>query len=263
MSGKIESKGLSKSNEYFDKIGEITSYYENGNVKSLKYHKEYYPEGKCTFWHENGTKKAEGEYIIFAPNKEFKDYKNSKLKIVNYWNSNNLQKVINGEGELEDDGFIDFFDSRSVCSGKIKNGYKNETWTGTSKNPNIQFTEIYEDGELVSGTSIDANNQRYNYKKVIEQAKPEGSVDYFYKYIQNNFIQPEDKNFKGGKLLIKFDIDILGYISNVRIAKSLTPETDNHAIKLIENFEKFIPAEFRGVKVNSSYTLPIVLQGNN
>jgi antitoxin component YwqK of YwqJK toxin-antitoxin module len=262
LSGKIESKGLSKSNEYFDEIGEITSYYENGNVKSLKYYKEYYPEGKCTFWHENGTKKAEGEYII-VPNKEFKNFKNSRLKIVNYWDSSNIQKVINGEGVLEDDGFIETNDLHSVSNGKIKNGYKDENWIGKSKNPNIQFSEIYKNGELVSGTSIDESNQSHSYSEIMKKANPLGGIEVFYKYVQNNFTQPESQSFKGGKVITKFDIDENGSIVNVTNIKSLTPEVDIAAIKLFENFKNFMPAEYRGIKIKTSYTMPIMLQGNN
>ena len=262
LSGKIESKGLSKSNEYFDEIGEITSYYENGNVKSLKYYKEHYPEGKCTFWHENGTKKAEGEYVI-VPNKEFKDFKNSRLKIVNYWDDKNVQKVIDGEGELEDDGFIETDHLHSVSNGKIKNGYKDENWIGKSKTPKIQFSEVYKNGELVSGTSIDESNQSHSYSEIMKRADPAGGIEVFYKYVQNNFIQPESQSFKGGKVLTKFDIDENGFIVNVRNIKSLTPEVDITAIKLFENFKKFMPAEYRGIKIKSSYIMPITLQGNN
>jgi TonB family protein len=263
LSGKIESKGLSKSNENFNEIGEITSYYENGNVKSLKYYKEYYPEGKCTFWHENGAKKAEGEYVIFVPNKEYKDYKNSKIKIVNYWDNNGVQKVVAGEGELEDDGFIETYGFHSVSYGKIKNGFKDETWTGKSKNPNIQFTETYENGELVSGTSIDESNQSYSYSEILKRANPAGGIEVFYKYVQNNFTQPESQSFKGGKVVTRFDIDENGTTVNVRIVKSLSPEVDAAAIKLFENFNRFMPAEYRGVKIKTSYTMPIMLQGNN
>ncbi len=262
LSGKIESKGLSKSNEYFDEIGEITSYYENGNMKSLKYYKEHYPEGKCTFWYENGAKKAEGEYVVI-PMKEFKNFKTSKLKINNYWDKDNNQTVVNGNGTLEDDGLFDIYDPNSISSGKIKNGYKDGTWTGKSKNPKLQFTEIYKDGELIYGISIDDLNQSNSYSETNKAATPEGGITVFYKYIQNKFIQPEDQNFKGGKITTKFDVDNQGNISNVRNIRSLTPETDNQAIKLIEEFKKLNPAEFRGVKIKSTYTLPITLQGNN
>lgn len=262
VSGKIESEGRSRSNEYFDKIGKITSYYENGNMKSLKFYKEYYPEGKCTFWHENGTKKAEGEYIVI-PLKEFKNFKTSKLKINNYWNNENIQKVINGNGALEDDGMFDVYDPNSISLGKIKNGFKDETWTGKSKNPKLQFTELYKDGELISGTSVDELNQSYSYSETRKVATPAGGMNVFYKYIQNKFIQPEDESFKGGKTITRFDIDNQGNISNARNSRSLTPETDNQALKLIEEFKRFEPAEFRGVKIKSTYTLPIIIYGNN
>jgi TonB family protein len=231
-------------------------------MKSVKYYKEYYPQGKCTFWHENGVKKAEGEYIIIS-NKERKDSKTSKLKIVNYWDNNSTQKVIDGEGELEDDGFIETFNTQSVSNGKIKNGYKDETWTGKSKKPNLQFSEIYKNAELVSGTSSDESNQNHSYSEIMKMANPVGGIEVLYKYVQNNFTQPESQSFKGGKVITRFDIDENGTTVNVRIVKSLSPEVDAAAIKLFENFNRFMPAEYRGVKIKTSYTMPIMLQGNN
>ncbi|MBM6498517.1 hypothetical protein H9X54_004280 [Flavobacterium macrobrachii] len=102
-SGKIESKGYSKSKDFFKKKGEIISYYENETIKSTIFFEDNFPNGKCVLYFENGEKKMEGRYLLTT---DIGGKRKSKLRIENAWNIDKLQVVTDGTGDYEEDEFF-------------------------------------------------------------------------------------------------------------------------------------------------------------
>ncbi|MFM2010848.1 MAG: hypothetical protein RLZZ479_1239, partial [Bacteroidota bacterium] len=92
-SGKLVQRATTSNKFFMAFEGPYIYYYENGNKQKMETYSDKRVNGRQFEWYENGNLKLETEV-------EFdKKTKNSNTKIVHYWNSNNEQKVINGEGE--------------------------------------------------------------------------------------------------------------------------------------------------------------------
>lgn len=255
LSGKTESKGISESRDSFQRKGEVITYYENENVKSSISFKDGHPIGKCEFWHENGIKKLEGEYVLSI---EDDNTKKSNLKVINSWDKNNIQIAINGDGDYEDDESFENMNSYLVSSsnGKIKNGFKDGIWIGLNINRNFTFSEIYENGKFISGESIDAKNEKHFYTAIEKMPEPQYGINNFRQYVAINFRLPDVEGLVG-TIFTTFIIDENGKLINPTAIKGLRYDVDKEAVRVFSNYVDWIPGEHRGVKTQFKYVFPI------
>jgi len=247
-SGKIQMRGKSESKDYLTKKGEFNFYFENGTLKKTIFYENGRPKGTYLEWYDNGQKCMEAEYIT--------DDKNltSDLKIQNYWDKKNVQKVIDGNGELEEKS------AQENASGKIKNGLKDGVWTGENKNFNITYTETYLDGKLKNGVSIDSLKMEHPYTELFLQPRPMKGLQHFYKYIAKKFNIPKNSSNINGKIILGFIIDKDGSIADLKIIKSINPDLDEEAKRLVSEYPDWSCGVFRGVKIKTSYAIPIKIQ---
>ncbi len=131
-------------------------------------------------------------------------------------------------------------------------GFANEI-----KEVKIEKNEFnFSDGKLES-----SQGELYNSAGVEEKPEYPGGIQEFYKYIAKNFRQPNDKNFKGGRILVMFVVDRDGSLTDIKV-KDVGFGTREEAIRLMKNCKKWSPAKQKGVPVRCSYTIPISLKGN-
>lgn len=249
-SGVLQMEGTSKTKDANSKEGEFVFYYENGNKKAVTNYLKSRPKGKSSEWYENGTKKLEGEYT--EDEKTFV----GELKVFQYWNSKNVQTVLDGNGDLEE--ISEFF----FASGKIKNGFKDGKWEGYDKKIGYTFSENYENQKLFSGVSIDSNKVSRTYKMVEVRPEPKKGMMDFYKHVGKKFRTPDIKGLQG-KIIIGFTIDKNGSIIEPKILKSVGYGTDEEAIRVLLDYPDWNPGEQRGRKVRCTYSLPISIQSPN
>lgn len=247
-SGAIRTEGFSKDKNQFAKEGEIITYYENGNKKEISHYSNKKLIGKEEEWYENGNKKSEIEYTL-----EEKETQN-KIKILNYWNTNNIQTVIDGNGDYEENS-KDFY-----SKGKLKNGYKDGIWEGKDLKENFTFTEIYQNNKFISGVSTDNNNQKYPYKILNLKPAPKNGINDFYKYIAKN-LKPADIQNLNGQVRATFWIDKDGKITDIKILKDIGYGIGEEVIRLLQAMEKWIPGTKRGVPLKMQHSLPISFKG--
>ena len=249
-SGVLQMEGTSKTKDANSKKGEFVFYYENGNKKAVTNYIKSRPNGKSSEWYENGNKKLEGEYI--EDEKTFF----GELKVFQFWNSENIQTVFDGNGDLKE--ISEFF----FVSGKVKNGFKDGIWEGNDKKIGYTFSENYETKKFISGVSIDSNKVSRTYKMVEIRPEPKKGMMDFYKHVGKNLRTPEIKGFSG-KIIIGFIIDKNGSILEPKILKSIGYGTDEEAIRVLLDYPDWIPGEQRGRKVRCTYSLPISIQSPN
>jgi periplasmic protein TonB len=112
-------------------------------------------------------------------------------------------------------------------------------------------------------TTVTQDNQTedviYDSKEVDVKPEFKGGISFFYKYVGKNFNPPDEKNFKGGKIVLTFVIEKDGSITNIDIEEDAGFNSRKEAIKLMENSPKWIAGEKNGKKVRCSYTFPITL----
>ena len=109
---------------------------------------------------------------------------------------------------------------------------------------------------------VEEDNNLYNSAGV--EVKPEfpGGIDKFYKYVQNNFEQPDDENFPGGRLIVSFVVEKDGSLTDIKV-RDIGFGTKAAAEKLLRKCPRWTPAVQNGKNVRCSYTLPILLQANS
>ena len=144
--------------------------------------------------------------------------------------------------------------------GKVKDGWKDGEWKGQDLNLKISYTEYYQNGKLTSGKSIDSSNVEYEYKALFIPPKPKKGLEHFYKYIEKNFRIPKSFGNNSGKIIVQFSIEKDGRITDIKILKGDNESANNEAIRLINKYPDWGIGEFRGIKVKTSYSIPITIE---
>ena len=92
---------------------------------------------------------------------------------------------------------------------------------------------------------------------------PAGSIA-LKKYISTNINYPQEAvDFSvEGKVFIQFVVDIDGSITNIYVVRGVNQLMDAECVRLLKKMPNWKPATLRGVKVKSTYNLPISFKLN-
>ncbi len=236
------------SEKYFSyKTGPFTTYYENGNMQSQISYFENIPSGKCYFWYENGSKKAECEFIQQKPDNL------PLMKVNQYWSRIAIQRVINGKGRFQDE------DLTSFSEGELKDGVKDGEWWGTDYKDFFKFTEVYKKGKLISGNAVDSLNQVHPYKEKYIDSEPLKGREHFLNYIKKELNRRKDlQNYDTyERVVINFTVDNNGKLKDFDILKYEDSLVDEALIEICKSYGDWKPAKSRGVKTESYLMVPI------
>ena len=155
--GRKKMTGCTLDRDILKKDGEFICYYKNGSKESVVNYSEDHKVGKEINWYENQSKKWEKQ------NSWNPKTKTAQTLIINFWDENKNQTVVDGNGEYEEkDKFV-------TQKGVIKNGLKQGVWQGNDILRKISFTDNYDQGILISGTSVDENNVKFSYSSLNEK----------------------------------------------------------------------------------------------
>ncbi|MEN9656045.1 MAG: hypothetical protein RL311_984 [Bacteroidota bacterium] len=257
-SGKIERRAQTTNKFFMAFEGPCVYYYENGNRKKMETYSDKKINGKQYEWYENGSIKLESEVV------HDKKTNNSTTKIIHYWNANNEQKVIDGEGEYEEIEEIPLNSSeKSIIKSKgvIKNYVKDGVWN-TSYSMSKQTTkETYRNGIFISGITVDENGNEHPYSVMEEKPKPIKGMGHFYDFIGRNYNTPQVAGLKG-KIYISFIVEKDGKLTEIKVIKDIGYGTGAEAIRVLTKYENWLPAKQRGVPVRVMYSLPITIQSS-
>lgn len=78
-------------------------------------------------------------------------------------------------------------------------------------------------------------------------------------YIKDNTYYPEEmcEGAAQGRVMVGFVINEDGSISDVKVLRSLTPEFDEVAVKIVKGMPKWDPGKQNGKAVKTKYTVPV------
>ncbi len=155
--GRKKMTGTTLDKDVLKKDGEFICYYKNGAKESVVNYSQDHKEGKEINWYENQSKKSEKQNIWNPKTKSV------QTLILNAWDEDKNQTVVDGEGDFEEtDKFI-------IQKGTLKNGLKQGIWKGNDNAQKITFIDNYDKGILISGESIDQNNVKTTYSSLTEK----------------------------------------------------------------------------------------------
>ncbi len=142
--------------------------------------------------------------------------------------------------------------------------------------------EIKEDdralGQVNEDRGVDdiINAQTHTEVVVVEEKKPEPAPDKVFdaveeppqfpggdaallKYIAENLRYPQLalENNVQGRVVVKFVVNKNGTVGDAQVVKSIDPDLDKEAIRVVKTLPKFQPGRQNGHAVNVWYTLPV------
>jgi len=101
----------------------------------------------------------------------------------------------------------------------------------------------------------------YKVNELTRKAEYPGGLGAFYRYVNQNFRMPE--NLDGtAHIYVSFIIEKDGRLSDIKVIRSPNMDLSVEAIRLLNESEKWIPAELNEKKVRTIYNLPITVNGS-
>ncbi len=102
------------------------------------------------------------------------------------------------------------------------------------------------------------NKKRISDEGFIE-AEPQGGYGTLFSYFEKNLQYPPAALKEGisGTVMIQFYINTYGEAENIEIIKSISPEIDKEAIRLIEQMPEWRPARMDGKEMSVRQVIPI------
>ena len=118
--------------------------------------------------------------------------------------------------------------------------------------------ESYSVPELAQALSTSSNE---GHVFMIVESAPEfpGGMSELMKFLQKNIKYPTVAQQAGvqGKVIVEFVVKKDGSVSDIKVIRSVNPELDAEAIRVISIMPKWKPGEQRGKAVDAKYELPI------
>ncbi len=114
--------------------------------------------------------------------------------------------------------------------------------------------------------SISAQAQKiYDFTSLEKQPVYPGGIANFYKFLSNEIKYPEIavKNKTEGKVFASFIVEIDGKLTDVRITRGLSKETDAEAKRVLEKSPKWEPGIASGQPVRVRYNINVNFNLNN
>ncbi|WDF55557.1 energy transducer TonB [Mucilaginibacter sp. KACC 22063] len=261
--GQLRFTGKTSNINPLQLVGQATWFYENGNRKMVAAYLSNFWHGELTQFFPNGkpyiTKK-----FVFKDGKETRTPDYRKLSdqdslIISAYDTSGKAVVENGNGYLL--RYNSAFD-QIIEQDTIKNGKLDGTVKGKDLSRKISFTEQYQNGVLVSGTSIDSAGVSTNYTKRFIRPEYPGGVMEMGKFLGRNIRYPQQARLlkQHGTVLLKIVIQHNGKLKDVKVINSVVPSIDQEAIRVVQQMPDWIPGTAYGKPASFVYTLPITFK---
>ena len=100
------------------------------------------------------------------------------------------------------------------------------------------------------------------YKEVDEMPEYPGGVKALLQYLQDNIIYPVAAQTEGiqGRVVVRYIVRSTGKIDDIEVLRSLSPECDEEAVRVVKAMPDWTPGKKNGKTVDVYYTLPIVFK---
>ena len=150
-------------------------------------------------------------------------------------------------------------------SGEIRkiidyeNGKLNGQFLTYWRNGQLKRQDIYVSGRLSEGAVWDSAGSKVHYYDYEIMPQFPGGEKKLFKHLHKNIRYPKRSKNKGiqGKVVVRFDIEEDGSLSNIRVIESVNDELDAEAVRVITIMPQWEPGKQDGENVRVIYNLPI------
>lgn len=97
------------------------------------------------------------------------------------------------------------------------------------------------------------------YTEVDEMAEFPGGIPAVQEFIQKNLTYPKSAEENGieGRVFVQFIVSKEGKVTQAKVVRSVSPELDEEALRVINLLPEWTPAKLDGKEVNVQFTIPI------
>lgn len=117
---------------------------------------------------------------------------------------------------------------------------------------------------IITTKARESETAAHEEEFVVVEEMPQfpGGNEAMIKFIAENLKYPKTAMDKGeqGRVILSFVIDKRGKVGDVKLIRSVSPELDAEAIRVIQAMPDWIPGKQKGKAVNVRYTIPIVFK---
>ncbi len=155
---------------------------------------------------------------------------------------------------------------------KTKSTLNNESVTATNQSVTqtepqklseltvVGYAPSQENATPIKEKATTAKDEDNSIFIVVEQMpKFPGGDQAMFKFLSDNIKYPVKAQVKGtqGRVICQFVIDIDGVIQDVTVVRSVDPDLDAEAVRVIKSMPKWTPGKQRGQAVRVRYTMPV------
>lgn len=116
---------------------------------------------------------------------------------------------------------------------------------------------------IITTKARESETAAHEEEFVVVEEMPQfpGGNEAMQKYIAENLKYPKTA-IKGeqGRVIVSFVINKRGKVGDVKLIRSVSPELDAEAVRVIQDMPDWIPGKQKGKAVNVRYTIPIVFK---
>ncbi|PRY40869.1 TonB family protein [Spirosoma oryzae] len=232
-------------------------YYDNGVLIET----DYVADGRTflSSWYPNGQIRQ----VRFQ--EENPSGKGHTEQLINYWEPNGKQSVIDGNGkviltEIDRSRIDSTKQVRYIEQGEYVQGKRQGLWTGQYDDNSYTYEEIYDKGVLQSGKSQRDGKAPVTYTEREQQPEFQGGMQGLGQFLANNLRYPSDAQKKGqqGRVFVSFVVCTDGTLCDYEVTKGVSPSVDREALRVVKAMSgKWKPGVQRGERVRVKYNLPI------
>lgn len=139
-----------------------------------------------------------------------------------------------------------------------KNGNLMTYWS----NGKPKRIDVYKNDSLISGKCYNTEGKEVLYYDYERMPEFPGGAQKLSRYISSQIRYPKKmvRRKIGGRVLVGFKVDVDGRIYDVKITRSVNPELDAEAMRVVMGMPRWYPGLQDGEAVKVSFNIPIVFQ---
>lgn len=118
---------------------------------------------------------------------------------------------------------------------------------------------LVESKRCIIGDKIEIEAHNGIYDVTEQMPNFPGGMSQLKSFIQNNLHYPVDavKDGTEGRVILTFVVEKDGSLTDIKVAKSVSPSLDKEAVRIVKSMPEWIPGKHEGKKVRVKYPLPI------
>jgi TonB family protein len=153
-----------------------------------------------------------------------------------------------------------------MITGSYRNGEKEGEWIGYYRSGQVAGNVVYENDKQVSGSFYNEDGSKNKkVKEFIRESEYPGGAAEWLRFLSKTLRYP-DNAFKQkieGTVLVQFIVNEEGNAVDIKVIKSVSPELDAEAVRVISASKDWVPAVYGGRFVKSYKKQPIVFKLTN